>query len=349
MFRVPLRQLRSFLGGPANTASNVDPAAAGVSSSITMLGENTSMFNPEVLNMIMQNCSPHDLAVLRRVCRAFKTHLDEEPALWQSARMSVAEAPAPAAFYLSSAVEDGEEVDNSYEEGEITRLNEAEWAIHLFTGALEHKRGGKSIPEWVKRYGDEWHKSQEINIGSLSEFVREKEGLGVESRKKRVRELMRTPACLRMFRAFRRDLETPDYATFAREYPLFVDQAARARTGDLSMLPQGYQLHARDKIACPQCDGAPEEQRTYIIKDRKIVYTFNGKPVRSWKDPKKYVVSNGLKDHYTAKHKAVPFPWVQLMEPCSACRVPNPKLYCAQGMIAHQYKSHGPINPKWCP
>ena len=111
----------------------------------------------------MHKCSPHDLVVLRRVCRAFKQHIDAHPALWRSARKAICDAPEPSALPLKGQVSDADEI----QEG----LTEAEWALHLFTGAvssrpvlraspsltqnmqLEIKRGFQAVPMlWLVNY-----------------------------------------------------------------------------------------------------------------------------------------------------------------------------------------------------
>ena len=48
---------------------------------------------------------------------------------------------------------------------------------------------------------------------SIGAFIREKETLNTSGRKKRMRELLRTPACIGLLQAFRRDLEDIDYAS----------------------------------------------------------------------------------------------------------------------------------------
>ena len=48
---------------------------------------------------------------------------------------------------------------------------------------------------------------------SIGAFIREKEALNTSGRKKRMREFLRTPACIGLLQAFRRDLEDIDYAS----------------------------------------------------------------------------------------------------------------------------------------
>ncbi|KAL1674311.1 hypothetical protein EV122DRAFT_282189 [Schizophyllum commune] len=380
MFRAPLQRLRDLLpakgGGRRDattqaTALNVITLASSLSSMdlnqslaplrdvnpATLLGENSSILDPEVLHTVMQSCSPHDLAMLRQTCRAFREHIDAKPALWRSARKSVAGAPEPTALppkasagqpAAQSATQPAEQQDTEMSDVEEIPT-EAEWALHLFTGALEIKRGFMVIPgQWFDSYNSKWNKSHKKNIELIGDFVRDKEPLGFDARKRRVREFMRTPACLRLLQAFRRDLEDIDRASFERAYPAMVDEIARAKTGDLAMLPAGYRLHARDRVACPECHPPPAVPRPYKIIHKKLMYLGpDGQPILGWKEPKKYMISNGLKDHYEAKHPTIPPALVPVTHPCVACpsRKAKVRLYCAQGMIAHHHKAHGPINP----
>ncbi|KAL1700784.1 hypothetical protein EV121DRAFT_213505 [Schizophyllum commune] len=369
MFRTPLTRLRSLLptrrGGRrdgitvkqeldaatlASSLSAMDLTPLRDVSPVTLLGENSSILDPEVLHMIMHNCSPHDLAILRQTCRAFRDHIDAKPALWRSARKSVAGAPEPIALPPKvTATQAAGQQDAEMSDVTEATPTEAEWALHLFTGALETKRGFMVIPaQWFDSYNSQWNKSQKKNMALVGDFVREKERLGFDARKRRLRELMRTPSCLRLFQVFRRDLEDIDRASFDRAYPAMIDEAARAKTGDLSMIPAGFRFHARDKIACPQCHPPPAKPRPYKIVNKKLMYLGpDAQPIRGWKEPKKYMVTNGLKDHYEAKHPTTPHVFVQVTQPCVACplRTAKVKLYCAQGMIAHQHNAHGPINP----
>ncbi|KAL1755596.1 hypothetical protein FB107DRAFT_213237 [Schizophyllum commune] len=370
MFRTPLTRLRSLLptrrGGRRDGITvKQEPDAATLASSLsamdltplrdvdpaTLLGENSSILDPEVLHMIMHNCSPLDLAMMRQTCRSFRDHIDAKPALWRSARKSVAGAPEPIALPPKvTATQAAGQQDAEMSDVTEATPTEAEWALHLFTGALETKRGFMVIPaQWFDSYNSQWNKSQKKNMALVGDFVREKERLGFDARKRRLRELMRTPSCLRLFQVFRRDLEDIDRASFDRAYPAMVDEAARAKTGDLSMIPAGFRFHARDKIACPQCNPPPAKPRPYkVINNKKLMYLGpDGQPVRGWKEPKKYMITNGLKDHYEAKHPTIPQVFVQVTQPCVACpsRTSKVKLYCAQGMIAHHHDAHGPINP----
>ncbi|KAL1674310.1 hypothetical protein EV122DRAFT_293566 [Schizophyllum commune] len=324
---------------------NIAPHLPQLANAAMLMGENTTVLGPEVLHMVMQNCSPHDLAVLRRVCRAFKQHIDERPALWRSARKAMCDAPEPSALPpLKGSRKQAADADEIHE-----GLTEAEWALHLFTGALETKRGYQAVPMlWLVDYKREWTKSHIKNMGIISEFIREKERLGVDAKKRRVREFLRTPVCVGLLRAFRRDLEDVDYATLARAYPEIVDQAARAKTGDLSMLPPGYRLHSRDNIVCPTCHPPVKREYTLDSKLKKIVYLEKGEPMLNRKEPKKYMIGDGIQNHYTAKHSSVKPPFLRVTFACGACpTAAKPRLYCNQGMIAHHHNAHGPINPAW--
>ena len=85
----------------------------------------------------MHNCSPHDLTILRQTCRAFRDHIDAKPALWRSARKSVAGAPEPTALppKVTAAHATGQQDAEMSDVTEATPT-EAEWALHLFTGAV---------------------------------------------------------------------------------------------------------------------------------------------------------------------------------------------------------------------
>ncbi|KAI5891519.1 uncharacterized protein SCHCODRAFT_01154535 [Schizophyllum commune H4-8] len=342
----------SVAGSPRRPGTDVAEKEIDVASrlprlakSAMLMGENTTVLDPEVLHMVMQSCSPHDLAVLRRVCRAFKLHIDERPALWRPARKVICDAPAPSALPpLKGFVRQAADADE-IQEG----LTEAEWALHLFTGALETKRGYQAVPMlWLVDYKREWTKSHNKNMEIIGEFIREKERLGVDAKKRRVREFLRTPVCVGLLQAFRRDLEDIDYATLARAYPEIVDQAARAKSGDLSMLPRGYRLHSRDNIVCPTCHPPVKRAYTLDAKLKKIVYLEKGEPMVNWKEPKKYMIGDGIQNHYTAKHPNVKPPLLRVTFACSACpTTAKPRLYCNQGMIAHHHNAHGPINPAW--
>ncbi|KAI4294557.1 hypothetical protein K525DRAFT_212385 [Schizophyllum commune Loenen D] len=327
----------------------------------TMIGENTTALGPEALNMVMQNCSPHDLVVLRRVCRAFKQHIDGQPALWRSARKAICDAPEPSALPLKGQLVDADEI----QEG----LTEAEWALHLFTGAvssgpvlrasrslihnmpLEIKRGFQAVPmRWLVEYQREWTRSHSWNLEIIGAFIREKEALNTSGRKKRMREFLRTPACIGLLQAFRRDLEDIDYATLARAYPEIVDQAACVKTGDLSMYPPGYRLHARDTTICPTCN-PPQTARAYTVdtKLKKVVYLQdNGEPILDWKEPKRFMIGDEIQAHYAAEHPNIAPPFLRVTFACTACPTSaRARLYCNASMISHQHRAHGPINPAW--
>ncbi|KAI5829135.1 hypothetical protein K523DRAFT_275193 [Schizophyllum commune Tattone D] len=293
--------------------------------------------------MVMHNCSPHDLVVLRRVCRTFKQHIDAQPALWRSARKAICDAPEPSALPLKGQLVDADEI----QEG----LAEAEWALHLFTGALEIKRGFQAVPmRWLVEYQREWTQSHSRNLEIIGAFIREKETLNTSGRKKRVRELLRTPACIGLLQAFRRDLEDVDYATLARTYPEIVDQAARVKTGDLSMYPPSYRLHARDTIICPTCN-PPQTARAYTVDAelKKVVYLQdNGEPILDWKEPRKFMIGDEIQAHYVAEHPNVAPPFLRVTFACTACPTSaRARLYCNASIISHQHNAHGPINPAW--
>ncbi|KAL1672815.1 hypothetical protein EV122DRAFT_283608 [Schizophyllum commune] len=289
----------------------------------------TSLSLDTLLN-IMRYCSPLDLVAMRGTCKTFQSALDNAPIAWCIARENLHNAPPPPSPMCS----------------------EWAWATRMFTDALERVH---ELPlEWQASYTAEWMLAHASILTSLEKYVREdgKRNAPAAAMKRAVQWYMRSPTCLALVLAHRRDLKPLNASAWKAALPWIHRDLALLATCDPARVPYGFPYYENDRVLCPACHPDPAAARVHADD------LPNWSMKREWFD-NNVVIVDVLYEHYFEKHNMLlttgglnVIPRLDIYTRCAAClrrpwqgRPRSSEVLTYSGMVNHNRRFHGVVNP----
>ncbi|KAL1672820.1 hypothetical protein EV122DRAFT_223956 [Schizophyllum commune] len=290
--------------------------------------------------MIFDQCSPHDLCVLRQTCPSIKAMLDSDLDRWVRARTLLG-VPSPSPDLVGAPTD-----------SPVAR--ERAWVRHVFTGVLNVRT--EAPLAWQLIYSQHWNVANDQNITQIRVLLEEQPFKALKI-KVTFDEIMRTPTCQTLFQAFRRDLKIIDLASWTLVLPSMLRELGLIASCNVAAAPSGFRYNDLDRIICPVCHPRLDGFRQ----------TLNALP--STVSRPKWFAQNTVRvgsliNHFLSRHASLLsmgehplgplgmdiIPRIPIYTYCSTCQR-NPekhgrrKVFTSRGLASHERMCHGPANP----